>query len=146
MVLKTKSCNLLTTPSRSSPRDAILRVFVDRTAPGEFGWKMKRTASRQEVTGWVPWKGVKRGTRSAGIVGYVTYISSNFNCEVEVRAVWPLEKDKPPRGQEFPLFTEPSSENYARLARTWSPRSISFRPRHHTTFSNPSLFSRTLET
>ena len=35
MVLKTRSCNLLTTPSRSSPRDAILRVLVDRTALGE---------------------------------------------------------------------------------------------------------------
>lgn len=48
MVLKTRSCNLLTTPSRSSPRDAILRVLVDRTALGEFEWMCREARQAKQ--------------------------------------------------------------------------------------------------
>ena len=52
MVLKTKSCNLLTTPSRSSPRDAILRVLVDQTALGEFGGSCREARQAWQSRAW----------------------------------------------------------------------------------------------
>ena len=52
MVLKTKSCNLLTTPSRSSPRDAMSRVVVDRTALGEWSIEKRVRPNGHELGAW----------------------------------------------------------------------------------------------
>lgn len=67
MVLKTKSCNLLTTPSRSSPRDAMSRVLVDRTALGEFGWEYGEARQAQRSRAWCLGRALVRAMGQRGL-------------------------------------------------------------------------------
>ena len=101
MVLKTKSCNLLTTPSRSSPRDAIGRVLVDRTAPGEFGEEYREARQAQRSRVWCLGRALGGSNGSARVVQHVTSIISH-TITVQANEEKKLHTCLPgPRIQEF---------------------------------------------
>lgn len=122
MVLKTRSCNLLTTPSKSSPRDAMVGVCADKLVLEEAA---ENPASGRHVTSLLGWLamyavGLLHVNSCSWMSTHVLCSSINVGrlcCLIRIRCKCPIHHSSWLAGQRFFLLfaktPDSRSESYA---------------------------------